>query len=150
MGYSQRILGHVATVTRGIGVSDAAAGAQGLPNVDPVYTWVTLAQRVPVRIAIDRVPPGIPLVSGMTATVTVKDASSRDGRTWLARAISAVETRLSDVMERSASTAWMHSGNDDRASDDKSLPADKEKPAPTPEQLDPGLAPGVGASPKIY
>ena len=98
MGYSQPILGHVATVTRGIGVSDAAAGAQGLPNVDPVYTWVTLAQRVPVRIAIDRVPPGIPLVSGMTATVTVKDASSRDGRTWLARAISAVETRLSDVM----------------------------------------------------
>ena len=32
----------------------------------------------------------------------------------------------------------------------ESLPADKEKPAPTPEQLDPGLAPGVGASPKIY
>ena len=36
-------------------VSDAAV-AQGLPNVDPVYTWVTLAQRVPVRIAIDEVP----------------------------------------------------------------------------------------------
>jgi hypothetical protein len=30
---------------------------------------------VPVRIAIDRVPPGIPLVSGMTATVTIKDAA---------------------------------------------------------------------------
>jgi multidrug resistance efflux pump len=41
MGYAQPILGHVATVTRGIGVSDAAVGKQGLPNVDPVYTWVT-------------------------------------------------------------------------------------------------------------
>ena len=98
MGYSQPILGHVTTVTRGIGVSDAAAGAQGLPNVDPVYTWVTLAQRVPVRIAIDSVPPGVPLVSGMTATVTIKDTISTDGRTWLGRMISAVETRLSDVM----------------------------------------------------
>ena len=71
MGYAQPISGHVATVTRGIGVSNAAAGAQGLPNVDPVYTWVRLAQRVPVRIAIDQVPPGVPLVSGMTATVTI-------------------------------------------------------------------------------
>jgi hypothetical protein len=29
MGYAQPILGHVATVTRGIGVSDAAVGTQG-------------------------------------------------------------------------------------------------------------------------
>jgi multidrug resistance efflux pump len=81
MGCSQPILEHVATVTRGMGVSDAAACVQGLPKVDPVYTWVTLAQRVPIRIAIDSVPPGIPLVSGMTATVTVKDAISTEGRT---------------------------------------------------------------------
>jgi hypothetical protein len=39
-------------------------------KVDPVDTWVRLAQRVPVRIAIDNVPPGgVPLVSGLTATV---------------------------------------------------------------------------------
>jgi hypothetical protein len=40
MGYAQPILGHVATVTRGIGVSDAASGTQELPNPNPVYTWV--------------------------------------------------------------------------------------------------------------
>jgi multidrug resistance efflux pump len=73
MGYSAPIIGHIATVTRGISVSNAAASTQGLPNVDPVYTWVRLAQRVPVRIAIDKVPPGIPLVSGLTATVTIRD-----------------------------------------------------------------------------
>src|SRR5260370_6890367 len=87
MGYAQPILGHVATVTRGIGVSDAAAGPQGLPNVDPVYTWVRLAQRVPVRIAIDSVPPGVPLVSGMTATVTGKDAGGPHRHPWLAPTI---------------------------------------------------------------
>lgn len=38
----------------------------GLPNVEPVYTWVRLAQRVPVMIVIDWVPSGVPLVSGMT------------------------------------------------------------------------------------
>ena len=74
MGYSAPIIGHIATVTRGISVSNAAASTQGLPNVDPVYTWVRLAQRVPVRIAIDKVPPGVPLVSGLTATVTIREA----------------------------------------------------------------------------
>ena len=47
MGYSAPIVGHVETVTRGISVSNAAAGAQGLPNVDPIYTWVRLARRGP-------------------------------------------------------------------------------------------------------
>ena len=68
MGYSAPIIGHIATVTRGVSVSNAAAATQGLPNVDPVYTWVRLAQRVLVRIAIDKVPPDVPLVSGLTAT----------------------------------------------------------------------------------
>jgi multidrug resistance efflux pump len=77
MGFSAPIIGHIATVTRGVSVSNAAAATQGLPNVDPVYTWVRLAQRVPVRIAIDHVPPGVPLVSGLTATVTIRDGENR-------------------------------------------------------------------------
>ena len=81
MGYSSPIIGHVATVTRGVSVSNAAAATQGLPNVNPVYTWVRLAQRVPVRIAIDQVPPGLPLVSGLTATVTIRDAKDGGNRT---------------------------------------------------------------------
>jgi multidrug resistance efflux pump len=76
MGYSAPIMGHIATVTLGVSVSNATASTQGLPNVDPVYTWVRLAQRVPVRIAIDNVPPGVPLVSGLTATVTIRDGEN--------------------------------------------------------------------------
>jgi multidrug resistance efflux pump len=37
-----------------------------------------LAQRVPVRIAIDAAPPDVPLVPGMTATVTIQDDSDAD------------------------------------------------------------------------
>src|SRR6516164_6274455 len=83
MGYPAPIIGHIATVTRGVSVSNAAASTQGLPNVDPVYTWVRLAQRVPVRIAIGHVPPGVPLVSGLTATVTIRDGKSSEGGTLL-------------------------------------------------------------------
>ena len=83
MGYPAPIIGHIATVTRGVSVSNAAAATQGLPNVDPVYTWVRLAQRVPVRIAIDNVPPGVPLVSGLTATVTIRNGNDgRSGTFW--------------------------------------------------------------------
>ena len=89
MGYSAPITGHIATVTRGISVSNAAASTQGLPNVDPVYTWVRLAQRVPVRIAIDKVPPGVPLVSGLTATVTIRDGKDK---TLLQRVRAELET----------------------------------------------------------
>jgi hypothetical protein len=67
-------------------VSNAGAGVQGLPNVDPVYTWDQLAQRIPIRVAIDKVPNGIPLISGMTATVTRDTNRKSDcelaGRSW--------------------------------------------------------------------
>src|SRR5271168_4757767 len=96
MGYALPIVGHVTTVTRGISVSDAAAGAQGLPNVDPVYTWVRLAQRVPVRIAIDHVPAGVPLVSGTTATITIRGESKAERAPWLERAFTLVTTSFSD------------------------------------------------------
>jgi RND family efflux transporter MFP subunit len=98
MGYAMPIVGHVTTVTRGVSVSDAATGAQGLPNVDPVYTWVRLAQRVPVRIAIDDVPQGVPLVSGTTATVTIRSAQQLESRTWYERTKSFVITSLSDAI----------------------------------------------------
>jgi multidrug resistance efflux pump len=63
-----------------------------LPNVDPVYTWVRLAQRVPVRIAIDKVPPGVPLVSGLTATVTIRDGKDSENRTLLQRVRAELKT----------------------------------------------------------
>lgn len=78
MGYGTALRGTVESLTLGISTANAATSTQGLPNVDPVYTWVRLAQRVPVRIRIDHVPPEVTLVAGMTATVIVGDG--REGQ----------------------------------------------------------------------
>jgi multidrug resistance efflux pump len=78
MGYHAVLEGHVASVARGITVANAARGQSGLANVNPIFTWVRLAQRVPVRIQIDHVPDGVRLVAGQTASVQiVPSADSR-------------------------------------------------------------------------
>src|ERR1700758_4927756 len=69
MSYRQIVRGKVGSVARGINVSNAQPNQQGLATVNPIFTWVRLAQRVPVHIEIDRVPDGVRLVAGMTATV---------------------------------------------------------------------------------
>jgi len=80
MGYSQIVRGEVAGVTRGINVPNARADDQGLANVNPIFTWVRLAQRVPVRIRIDEVPDRLRLVAGMTATVQIDSQPGRRSR----------------------------------------------------------------------
>jgi RND family efflux transporter MFP subunit len=148
MGYAQPIMGHVATVTRGIGVSNAASGAQGLPNVDAVYTWVRLAQRIPVRIAIDQVPPGVPLVSGMTATVTILAPAGDTRPDRLDAGIAAVEARLADVFDGPpARPDCIPAITTDRGRTE-SLGVEVEEPGLTPGQINPGLAPGMSVSPR--
>jgi multidrug resistance efflux pump len=71
MGYTEEIQGRVGSVARGINVANARPDQAGLASVNPIFTWVRLAQRVPVRVEIDHVPAGIRLVQGMTATVEV-------------------------------------------------------------------------------
>src|ERR1700737_3752224 len=71
MGYSQIVRGHVGSIARGINVANAAPNGQGLATVNPLFTWVRLAQRMPVRIHIDDVPKGVVLAAGMTATVQI-------------------------------------------------------------------------------
>jgi hypothetical protein len=98
MGYRDPIIGRVESVTRGISVSNAAPSTQGLPNVDPVYTWVRLAQRVPVRIRITHVPTGVPLVSGMTATVTIRAAGAQESSAWLRERLASLKDHLGDIV----------------------------------------------------
>src|SRR6195256_3720847 len=76
MGDSRLVRGHVGGVARGINIPNAQPDQAGLASVNPIFTWVRLAQRVPVRIHIDQVPAGVRLVAGMTATVQI-DPSPR-------------------------------------------------------------------------
>ena len=71
MGYSQIVRVHVDSIARGINVANAQPNGQGLANVNPIFTWVRLAQRIPVRVHIDEVPEGVVLAAGMTATVQI-------------------------------------------------------------------------------
>jgi multidrug resistance efflux pump len=73
MGHGQIVRGHVDSVARAINVANAQPNSQGVANVNPIFTWVRLAQRIPVRIHIDEVPAGVILAAGMTATVEIND-----------------------------------------------------------------------------
>lgn len=71
MGFDQPVTGHVESIGRGIENSSEAPGRFGLPNVAATFSWVRLAQRIPVRIHIDQVPSGVELAAGMTATIEI-------------------------------------------------------------------------------
>ncbi len=77
MGHSQVVRGHVDGIARGINIPNAQPDQAGLASVNPIFTWVRLAQRVPVHIHIDQVPDGVRLVAGMTATVEIDPQSKR-------------------------------------------------------------------------
>jgi multidrug resistance efflux pump len=66
MAHGQVLRGHVDSIARAISVSNAQPNNQGVATANPIFTWVRLAQRIPVRIHIDEVPPDIILSAGMT------------------------------------------------------------------------------------
>ncbi len=77
MGRNEVFRGRVDSIARAISVPNAQPNMQGVASVNPIFTWVRLAQRIPVRVHIDEVPPGIVLTAGMTATVEIDTRASR-------------------------------------------------------------------------
>jgi RND family efflux transporter MFP subunit len=148
MGYRDPIVGRIQTVTRGISVSNATPGTQGLPNVDPVYTWVRLAQRVPVRIKITDVPPGIPLVSGMTATVTVRGAEARESGGTLRQRFASLRDRLVDIVHGPQPSPNCVPRIGDENGTTITLPTPKPVAPLDPAEINPGLAPDMNKSPR--
>ena len=78
MGYRDlRVLGHVESIGYGIDDTDTAPDSEGLPQVSPIFTWVRLAQRIPVRIHIDQVPAPIHLAAGETCTIYIDSGTPK-------------------------------------------------------------------------
>jgi RND family efflux transporter MFP subunit len=75
MGDNTRLTGRVESIAAGIEDRDRTAGSNLLADVNPTFNWVRLAQRVPVRIKLENVPPNTVLVSGRTATVEIHPAT---------------------------------------------------------------------------
>ncbi len=81
VGENAVIDGHVESIAGGIADRERQGSADLLANVNPTFSWVRLAQRVPVRIALDHVPADVRLVTGRTATVEVLTPGQTSQRT---------------------------------------------------------------------
>ncbi|MBQ1541013.1 MAG: efflux RND transporter periplasmic adaptor subunit [Caulobacteraceae bacterium] len=79
MGDGRPLRGHVQSISAGIEDRERTSGANLLPNVNPTFSWVRLAQRVPVRIALDETPNDLRMIAGRTATVAIVGGPG-DGR----------------------------------------------------------------------
>jgi multidrug resistance efflux pump len=77
MGEPTLLYGHVQSIAAGIEDRERGPSGNLLPNVNPTFNWVRLAQRIPVRVKLDVDPPDIRLISGRTATVTVLEPTAR-------------------------------------------------------------------------
>ncbi len=65
------IEGVVNSIGRAISTPDTADVSELVPEISATFDWVRLAQRVPVRIELKKVPEGVDLIVGTTASVAV-------------------------------------------------------------------------------
>lgn len=76
MASNHSVKGHVTAIGRGISNSNLTPGSDLLPSVAQTFTWVRLAQRIPVDVAFDEPPTDVMLSAGMTATLLVHPEQS--------------------------------------------------------------------------
>ena len=76
MDGSPALQGTVLGIAMGITDQDNPNGPQLLSSINPTFTWVRLAQRIPVSLHITHVPPGVVISAGMTCTVVMKEGAS--------------------------------------------------------------------------
>jgi multidrug resistance efflux pump len=72
MAYPEQPLeGTVESLGWGIAPSDGNTGYNLLPSIKPVFQWIRLAQRIPVRIKLAPLPENVELRFGFTASVMI-------------------------------------------------------------------------------
>jgi multidrug resistance efflux pump len=76
MGEAESLTGRVDSIAGGIEDRDRTEGANLLASVNPTFSWVRLAQRVPVRVTLDSPAEARELVAGRTAMVSVQSGES--------------------------------------------------------------------------
>ncbi len=70
------LTGVVDSIGWGIAQQDGSTGEDLLPSISPTFEWIRLAQRVPVRVHLEKVPDGVELRVGTTASVLVMTGTS--------------------------------------------------------------------------
>ena len=69
MGESQLVYGHVESIAPAIFDRERTPTGDLVADINPTFSWVRLAQRVPVRIKVDARAIDVRLIAGRTATV---------------------------------------------------------------------------------
>ncbi|WP_139685103.1 HlyD family secretion protein [Vibrio tasmaniensis] len=66
-----QLKGHIQSIGFGIAKQDGSTGNDLLPNVNPNFQWIRLAQRIPIKVKLDMIPEDIQLRVGMTASIKI-------------------------------------------------------------------------------
>jgi multidrug resistance efflux pump len=84
MGDRKVLHGHVDSIAAAIDDRERSPAPNLVANINPTFSWVRLAQRIPVRIHVDDTPAPVRLIAGRTATVTItgRDAHRRPAHWW--------------------------------------------------------------------
>ncbi|UAJ08965.1 efflux RND transporter periplasmic adaptor subunit [Glacieibacterium megasporae] len=77
MGDPTELHGRVDSIAAGVNDGQRTSTSNQLPDVNPTFNWVRLAQRIPVRVKLIDVPAGVALIAGRTATVTIVQGPPR-------------------------------------------------------------------------
>src|SRR6202171_2352869 len=90
MDGSPALQGTVLGIARGITDQDNKDGPELLSSVNPTFTWVRLAQRIPVTVHLTHVPPGVLVGAGMTCTVVMKEGAAPEIRLGIKKVVTAI------------------------------------------------------------
>jgi multidrug resistance efflux pump len=85
-----RAQGTVSGISMGITDQDNKDGPGLLSSVNPTFTWVRLAQRIPLRVHITHVPPDVLISAGMTCTVVIKEGAAPEIGRGLKKVMTAI------------------------------------------------------------
>jgi len=77
MGVEAALHGRVEGIAAGIEDRERGPSGNALANVNPTFSWVRLAQRIPVRVHLEDTPKDVRLIAGRTATVSVEAPANR-------------------------------------------------------------------------
>ena len=80
MGDDRALTGRVKSVAGGIEDRERSDTSSLLANVNPTFSWVRLAQRIPVRIKLDAVADDVRLIVGRTVTVSIIGPAAGSGK----------------------------------------------------------------------
>jgi p-hydroxybenzoic acid efflux pump subunit AaeA len=78
LGHSRAIAGKVVSIAYAIADRDNPVASDLTANVNPVFNWVRLASRIPVRVELNAVPDDVHLAAGMTCTVVIRPKAERN------------------------------------------------------------------------